>query len=390
MWHAIRMLAMTGLAIAAFNVPASAQIGSSEGAGKASSTKPDGQAEGPPASAATMQGGNGPAARWEVEGYGGFSNRIVSTGSAVLPAAGAPITTSNPTFPSRQTPSWFFGDGSALLNGALGDLGLTARITPLDSALGSLAFGDSGAAGGIRVRRSITPRLSAELSLDVLTGSTVLTNAFSAAVESSRASFGTAFASLFSTGPFSGASASATAVTANGSGQQVVGTGSIRVPFAPRFHVAPYLTLGAGVLARRGQLPSATITGNYQALAATGIPINETDRVVVRYSQGASAVAVLGAGVRRAVSSHWGVDLDARLFVGPQPVKLLLDANPSVVQGQPAGFIESFTYPSIQFSNNVSTGRSSSLSGPALQGFAAFSGGVQTHALATIGVYARF
>lgn len=377
---------MSGLVVAALDARVNAQAAGPAGASAASPTT----RSGPPASAAVMQGGNGQAARWEVEGYGGFSNRIVSTGSAVLPAAGAPITTSSPTFPSRQTPSWFFGDGSALLNGALEDLGLTTRITPLDSALASLGFGDSGAAGGIRVRRSITSRLSAEVSMDVLTGSPVLTSAFSAAVESSRASFGPAFTSLFSTGPFSGATASATAVTANGSGQQVVGTGSIRVPFAPRLHLVPYLTLGGGVLARLGQLPSATITGNYQALAATGIPINETDRVVVRYSQGASAVAVLGAGVRRAVSSHWGVDLDARVFVGPQPVKLLLDANPSVAQGQPAGFIESFTYPSIQFSNNVSTGRSSSLSGPALQGFTAFSGGIQTHALVTLGVYVRF
>ncbi len=378
---------MSGLVVAALDAPVDAQAVDPAGAAAASSTAPRAPA---PASSAVTQGGKGQAARWEVEGYGGFSSRIVSTGSAVLPAAGAPITTSSPTFPSRQTPSWFFGDGSALLNGALEDLGLPTRITPLDSALASLGFGDSGAAGGIRVRRSITSRLSAELSIDVLTGSPVLTSAFGAAVESSRASFAPAFTGLFSTGPFSGATASATAVTGNGSGQQVVGTGSIRVPFAPRLHLVPYLTLGAGVLARLGQLPSATITGTYQALAVTSVPINETDRVVVRYSQGASAVAVLGAGVRRAVSSHWGVDLDARLFVGPQPVKVLLDANPSVAQGQPAGFIESFTYPSIQFSNNVSTGRSSSLSGPALQGFAAFSGGVQTRALVTLGVYVRF
>src|SRR5580692_6158180 len=119
MWHAVRRLAMSGLAIAALNVPASAQ------------TLP---------------------ARWEVEGYGGFQNRVASTGAAVLPAAGAPITTSNPTFPSRQTPSWFFGDGSALLNGAIQDLGLASTITPLDGALASIGFGDRGAAGGIRVR----------------------------------------------------------------------------------------------------------------------------------------------------------------------------------------------------------------------------------------------
>jgi hypothetical protein len=386
MSHVVRVLAMTGLAIAALNGPASAQVASSEGASTASSTKPDGSP--PPVSA--RRGGNGVTARWEVEGYGGFQNRVVSTGSAILPAAGAPITTSNPTFPSRQTPSWFFGDGSALLNDALGDLGLTSRITPLDGLLGSLGFGDRGAAGGIRVRRSIGPRLSAELSVDVLAGSPVLTNAFRTGVESSRASFDTAFAGLFATGPFAGATVTSTAATANGSGQEVVAAGSIRVPWTPHLGVTPYLTFGVGLLSRRGGLPSATLVGNYQAIVASGVPINETDRVVVRYSQGASAVGVLGAGVRRPLSQRWGIDVDGRLLVGPQPVNVLLDASPTVTQGAPAGFIESFTYPSIQFSNNSSTGRSSSLGGPALQGFAAFSGGVQVHVLVTIGVYARF
>jgi hypothetical protein len=358
MWHAIRTLAVSGLAIAALSVPASAQVVSST--------------------------------RWEVEGYGGFSNRVASTGSAALPAAGAPITTSNPTFPSRQAPSWFFGDGSALLNGASEDLGLTSRITPLDGALASLGFDDRGAAAGIRVRRSITSRISAELSIDVLTGSPTLTNAFRAGLESTRSSFDTAFAGLFATGPFAGATVTSTATTANGSGQQVVAAGSIRVPWGPRLGLVPYLTLGAGVLTRRGGLPSATLTGSYQALVASGVPINETDRVVVRFSQGASAVGVLGAGVRRPVSARWGIDVDGRVLVGPQTVKVLLDANPSVTPGTPAGFIESFTYPSIQFSNNASTGRSSSLGGPALQGFTALSGGVQARVVVTIGVYARF
>jgi len=386
MWRTVGMLAMSGLALAALSVPASAQVVASGSAGAASSTPLDGSS--PAASA--MRAGSGVPARWEVEGYGGFQNRAVSTGSAALPAAGAPITTSNPTFPSRQTPSWFFGDGSALLNGAVGDLGLTSRITPLDGLLASLGFGDRGAAGGIRVRRSIGPRLSAELSIDVLAGSPVLTSAFRAGVESSRASFGTAFTGLFATGPFAGATVSSTATTANGSGQQVVAAGSIRMPWASHFGLTPYLTVGVGLLARRGGLPSTTLVGNYQALVASGVPINETDRVIVRYSQSTSAVGVFGAGVRRPVSPRWGIDVDGRLLVGPQPVKALLDASPTVTPGAPAGFIESFTYPSIQFSNSSSTGRSSSLGGPALQGFTAFSGGVNAHVLVTIGVYVRF
>ena len=50
-------------------------------------------------------------------------------GSLTLPAAGAPIVTSSPIFPSRQVPSWIFGDGTTLLNGVNADFGIAARIT---------------------------------------------------------------------------------------------------------------------------------------------------------------------------------------------------------------------------------------------------------------------
>lgn len=329
-------------------------------------------------------------ARWEVEGYGGFSSRMASTGSLTLPVAGPPITTSNPTFPSRQTPSWFFGDGSALLNGAIGDLGLPGGITPLDPALGSWAFADRGTAAGVRVRRSLTPHVAVELSLDVLTGTPALSSGFLAGVESTRASFESTFTSLFASGPFSGTTVSATAASANGSGQQFAGTGSVRLLFGPRFHVVPYLTVGGGALDRRGSLPSVVLDGTYQTLVAGTVPISEMDHVVVRYAQRVSPIAVLGGGLERAVSDRWGLDLDVRALVGPQSVRLLIDAAPSAAQGEPAGFIETFTYPSVQFSNNPSTGRSSSLSGPGLQGFAALSGGIAAHVIVAVGIYARF
>ena len=77
---------------------------------------------------------------WEIEGYGGVvAARTASGGSRTLPAPGLPIVTSNPIFPSHQVPSWFFGDGVALLNGVNGELGAAGRITPLDAAFGDVA-----------------------------------------------------------------------------------------------------------------------------------------------------------------------------------------------------------------------------------------------------------
>src|SRR3954469_14569009 len=86
----------------------------------------------------------GPAAaqqdpRWEIEAYGGIVAAPSSSGgSRTLPGAGPSIVTSAPIFPSREVPSWFFGDGASLLNGVNTDFGLAGRIVPLDAAFGSL------------------------------------------------------------------------------------------------------------------------------------------------------------------------------------------------------------------------------------------------------------
>ena len=102
----------------------------------------------------------------------------------------------------------------------------------------------------------------------------------------------------------------ATSSFADGSGRQVIVTGALHVPVGHLFHLAPYLTLGAGVLTRTGSLPSVTLIGHYQALAASGVPIAETDHVTLRYSQGASPVALVGGGFRHALSARWGLDVD--------------------------------------------------------------------------------
>ena len=99
-------------------------------------------------------------------------------------------------------------------------------------------------------------------------------------------------------------------------------------------------------------------------------------------------VVVLGAGVRRALTDRWGLQIDGRVLIGPSTTQVTLDATPAVQPGSPADFIESFTYPSVQFSNAASTGRRSSLSGPSLQGANFFNGdGIETRVLVTAGLF---
>jgi hypothetical protein len=331
--------------------------------------------------------------RWEVEGYGGFAfGRIPASGSTSFPDPGAPITSSNPTLPSRQTPSWFFGDGASMLNEVLGELELPDRLTPLDTAIASPGFNAGGkGAFGFRVRRAVMRGMSVEFSLDFLTGSPVLSDAFLNSVESSRASFETSLAALLSSGPFTGVTASATSTVNQGTAHDVALSGSLNVPFGHLGAFRPYLTVGGGMLSGQGSPPSVELDGTYQGTLPGNIVIHERDQVVLSYSRGASFVAVMGAGLRRDFSSRWGLRVDGRVLLGPNGTHALIDATPSVTTSTPAGFVETFTYPSIQFSNNASTGRVSSLGPPEVQGFAVFSGtGVQLRTMVTVGVFVKF
>ena len=91
------------------------------------------------------------------------------------------------------------------------------------------------------------------------------------------------------------------------------------------------------------------------------------------------------------MTDRWGVRIDGRVLIGPHTARILIDADPEVASGAPADFVESFTTPSIQFSNNSSTGRESSLGGPPLEGFEAFVvDGLRARILITAGVFVRF
>lgn len=330
--------------------------------------------------------------RWEVEGFGGLSLFELPTGgTAALPPAGPPLTTSGPTSPSRRVSTWFLGDGSNLLNGVNTEFGIASRITPLDNALGSLGLsGTNAPAFGIRIRRGLTNHVALEVSADVLPGSRELSPALTDAVEATRASFEAAFTGLLSSGPFTAVSVSATAAMANQASRELATTAAVRWTLTSGA-VAPYITLGGGLVHQIGDLPSVTLTGNYRFQILGTVPINETDTLRLRYEQGTALVGVAGAGLRGSLSARLGFTIDGRVLLGPQTLTLRLDSEPAVTTGTPAGFVESFTTPAIQFSNNANTGRESSLSGTPLTGFKAFStSGLQTRYLVTAGLVVRF
>ena len=127
--------------------------------------------------------------RWEVEFYGGAAiSRVPEGGTTSLPAPGAPLATSSPIAPTRQVPSWFFGDGASLINAVAEQFEVPGRIVPLDDLFAS--FGRDAGAGavfGARVRRDMSRRFSLEFGVDVMKSAARLGDDARTSIEATRA-----------------------------------------------------------------------------------------------------------------------------------------------------------------------------------------------------------
>lgn len=333
--------------------------------------------------------------RWQVDVFGGISLfELPTSGEAALPPAGPTLPTSGPTNPSRRVPTWFLGDGASLLNGTNAEFGVASRLVPLDAALGAIGLSGSDApVFGARARRVLTRRWSFEVGAEIHTGAVELDSHLLDTIEQARASFGPAFTGLFTSGPFTGIAVNATAEVTGASSRELALTAAIRFALA-QGHFAPYVTLGGGLIHRLGELPQATLAGTYQFRVSTAqgqALFSESDTLTVRYNQSANLVGIAGAGFQQRLTDRLSLAIDGRAYVGRQTLTLRLDSAPVVTTQTPGAFIESFTTPAVQFSNNTATGRASTLSGLPLNGFKAFStNGLQIRYQVTAGVSLRF
>jgi hypothetical protein len=316
-----------------------------------------------------------------------------------------PSTATASPLPSRYEPSWYFGDGTLLFNQAATALGqLPDRIVPLDPVLaGPLGEHRGGGSVGVRISRALTPRVTAELSVDYGFSTLRIAPANGEAIETTRASFVPAWRGviLFNRNRVLN-SVTSTATLADGSARQLFTSGAININLMTSGTFIPYVTVGAGVASMTGDLPRATLTGNYQFLLGTAPfpPVDETDKVTVHDARTRHTLAgVLGGGVKYHVSSRWGVRFDARVALSKAAANTDLDATPNVARRTPAGRGALGGTQSIQFSNTadpvtsmgVTAVAASSLSGPPLSGHRTFTGsGAVTSANATVGVFWRF
>jgi opacity protein-like surface antigen len=278
------------------------------------------------------------------------------------------------------------------------------RIVALDPVLlGSLGEIDRGGAIGARVTRALTARFGVEVGIDYGLARVRVAPATRDSIEATRTSFIPAFTGVIASNP----SRAVRSITSNasldeGSARELFASGALIVNLKTTGRMTPYATIGAALVATDGDLPRATLTGNYQfANVTTGASYNETDRVAVSDTRDTRSLAgILGGGMKYDVSARWGVRFDVRVFLGSNPADTRLDADPDVVLGPlPAGRVTLNAEPTIQFGNSADpvtalgvTGLApSSLSGPAITGFRTWSGhGVSTHTSVTGGVFWRF
>jgi hypothetical protein len=328
--------------------------------------------------------------KWEVEVHGGgmFSSRS-SDGTATLPAPGASFTTFT-GFPSRQVSSWYFGDGAQLFN----DLPATVRqnqsITSLNAPLGRGATSKSGGSIGGRVGYAITPRLTAEFSIDYGWSSIEIDSDALAEIETSRASFITAWNGAL--GIFGSPTVTSTISTDEGSSHQLTTSGVVLYKLTEEHRITPFVTGGIGVISNLGDPPSVSLSGSYSFRFVDIWPFTESDRVTVRYGvAGSDFVGVVGGGFTFALNAASGIRVDVRALLGRNSASTTLDATPFVQPLNPVQGLATLTTPSVQFVNNPALGAQSTLTGASLQDFETFEGsGSATVLSVTAGWYFRF
>jgi hypothetical protein len=335
---------------------------------------------------------------WEVAIYaGGIGGAGAIDGSGQLPPPGPVLVDSFQARPIPTFPSWYFGAGAAYLNAGFARQSL--RIDPLDRVLTTAsATREGGGTIGVRLSRQLAGRARIEAAAEHARGAAVLTREARDQLEATRASFVTLFSGLSSQFVMFSPSSS---VEVRESGSVTAITGAVAIDLSSRGRIVPFALVGGGLASRAGDAPSIALTGRYvaQFVAQFGqvfpIGIAQTDTVEIRYALPTHRpVAIVGGGVRYALSRRLTARLDARASLTPDRVTITVDANPTTMSTLATGSagltIFSSSPPfSLDFSSTP-TGINS-LRGPALNDVVTFSArGLQTRFSVTAGLGWKF
>jgi hypothetical protein len=331
---------------------------------------------------------------WEVEIYaGGTSGAGAVDGSGQLPPPGPVLVDSFQGRSIPTFPSWYFGAGAAYLSGGFGRPGL--RIDPLDPVLTTASVTrEGGGAFGVRLSRRVVERARIEVAVEHTRGRSVLTRETHDQLEATRASFVTFFNGLSS--PFVVFSTTSSAAVRE-SGSVTAITGAVTIDLLSRRRILPFALVGGGLESRSGETPSISLNGRYVAQfgQVVSIGIAQTDTVEIHYALPKHRpMAIVGGGVRYAISPRFTARLDARASLTRDRVTITVDAAPATTSTVPTGAAALTIFSSsppftLDFATNP-TGNNS-LRGPALNDVVTFTGaGMQTRFSLTAGLGWKF
>jgi hypothetical protein len=339
----------------------------------------------------TMAFAQPPERRWELEVHvGGPVATSSETGTAIGEFPRGTTIPGGGIFDSRAVSSWYFGDGSLLFN-QVSAAQNWLRITPLDPALRQpIARRRNGVVAGMRVTRHVSSRFALEFNIDYADTQLRLTEDAEAAIETTRASFASAWRSFVAgTVP----TVTSVAHVTQGAGHQLITSGALRIGLGGTSRFRPYLTAGGGGMFVSGDSPSATLIGNYRISLGSTVNFDETDTVTIRtVTRDRAAIGVVGGGFTYEVTPRHGLRADARLHVGGPTVNTVIDATPASATSSTASvlFIVG-SNPTIRFSTGGPLTSPSSLSGPRIEGLETFTGsGTSRQVTVTIGYFVRF
>lgn len=342
------------------------------------------------------------AQRWDVEVHGGgMISSNPTAGTTDLPAGSTVTLPLPPGVPSpsfQVVPSWYFGDGAALIDRIVAPR-FAAGIIPLDPVLQSrFVERRPGSTVGLRIARSLSERFGVEFSFDEAFGSLSIPSDRSSRIKASEASFLTTWNPVLS-----GVAGGAQLVTADATisdrrGRQMLTTGAVLISVARHASVEPYLTLGAGIISTTGAAPSAVISGHYHFNVAAApisspmLTVDQTDTVTARAVSPRTMTWLVGGGVKYALTRHWGVRADIRDHVHRDPLRTIIDVAPVTVSSGSTGALTIVIAPStpgLQFSTSPSG--PSTLGGIPIVGFKTFTGtGIVNQVNVAAGLYWRF
>jgi opacity protein-like surface antigen len=338
---------------------------------------------------------------WEIDVHGGaLMSTNPTSGTSALPPAGPDLPLNGPASNSitRRVPSWYLGDGAAILNQILGARS-PVKIEPLDPILQSrVVERQSGSSVGVRVDRLLTPRFGVEFALDSTQGQLTLRSTTKNLITASQASFLATWNTLLNAPSGGSQVVTSDAALDDERGRQVVTAGALLINLLSSASLSPYVAVGAGYIAGRNGAPSVTLVGNYDfmfpSIQIAPIPrlhLNDTDTVKIQAVAKNSITWVFGGGVKYAVGKRWGVRADLRDYVNRDVIRINLTTAPNTAfVGSPGTvtFALSQTSPLLIFSSSPLA--LSTLS-TAIADFQTFVGtGVVNQINASAGVFWRF